>query len=543
MLHLCMLFNADHQLAYVWFGDASPAESDVHWAAVEQSDFRCAGLKALSLLAVRAKQIALMNGGERYHTDVILEGKKGSVAQTLYDLKSSEWSKRLFNNEQRKIYLPETRNMDGKRRQFFTIKLKGTWWLTNLRIGHGSPGSAKWFERAEDGECLEALRVALERAFQPLNGGALNGQGHRSDPTASRSYHLSRQLRVAVLLGSTNLPYTDAIFRALKQHMTTGPFQGPPPLVDRVKSLPDDATEVAIGQQLAWEFRESTAARSADYWVAIGSPACVALRRSYGTGQGEPEKLEPDKPLLALGVTNPATLALPIQAPHDRRVAVIRYGSGMAHYANLLDEIIFRDLDIARRHFAFIYTSGIKHDDGAAKELEDLPIVSSGRLKLCPFPTLPTAAELKQVCGNRIIWGWYSLEYLLKEGRLSTTDLADLVVVSTIQEHAQNGLSAVAVQPLDEQIGQLGAQLLLEDFTTGSEPGHSFRRRPVRGAPDYFWLNLEVLERWENRLGFQLSREVAQHEFCKMVYGARPGNAAIAPSAPAELVGTCPSRL
>jgi hypothetical protein len=524
VFHLQLLFDRGHRLTHLRFGEGKPpADSAADWVEVGSRRFRYAGLKAICLLAVRAKQRALRGGGKHDPAEKLLQGKKGSAAQTLYYLKESAWSAELFRDRHREFYDPGSNNDDGKRREYFTIDLLATLPADHIRVGQGDRESPLWYDLPEHHDLLEALRASLECALHRRNRSASVTKRPPGAPTLAspKSYALPRQMRVAVLLGSTNLPYTDAIFRALKRHMMEDvALTGPVPIVDRVKSLPDDATDVATGEQLARKFRED--ARSADYWVMIGSPACVALRRSYGEqGQPEPEKLEPEKPLLALGVTNPATLALPTQAPHDRRVAVVRYGSGMAHYANLLDEIVFRDLlPKERRRFAFVYTRGIKHDDGAAKELEGLPTVGSGRLKLCPFPAHPTGKELKEVCGDRIIWGWYTIEFLLKEGRLDP-NLEELMVVSTIHEHAHKGLSAVAVQPLDEEIGRLGANWLLEDFATGDTPGHSFNRLPVRGAPDYFWLNLEVLERWERRLGFRLSEQVEHHDHCKGVYGAR----------------------
>jgi hypothetical protein len=195
----------------------------------------------------------------------------------------------------------------------------------------------------------------------------------------------------------------------------------------------------------------------------------------------------------------------------------------MQQYITLLDEVVFRDLPEERRRFAFIYHAGVKHDAGAAKELEHLSITTdSRRLELCAFDRYPTGADLKERCAGRVIWGWYGLEFMLKEGLLTEADLQELVVVSTIKEHAQaKGLSAVAVQPLDEDVGREGATLILNDFTTGTEPGHSFGIRAVANTTDYFWLHHPLLDDWEGRLGFTLSKAVEDHPLCKGVYGAR----------------------
>jgi hypothetical protein len=529
LFYLHLLFDESPRLVRLRFADGEPPDDpDAGWVEVKEGCW-VKGLKAICLLCIKAKRQALGPAGPAG----VLTGAAGSAAKTLYDLKrGQEWTKAVFGDEQGKIFQATSCGQGGKRRQDFTVSLKGTLPADRIRLGRWADGKPVWFETDEP---LAALERGLEACFAQR---PRNGPGARAAPAAAAParYALPRPMRVAVLLGSTNLPYTDAIFRSLKHWMTAGPFAGPGPVVDRVKSLPDDASDVEAAGRLADEFRKCEAARKADYWVAIGSPAVVALRRSYGG----PEKLVPEKPLLSLGVTNPGSLALPTQAPHSSPVAVVRYGRGLDNYAHLLDEVVFRDLPQDRRRFAFVYTRGISHDDGAASELRRLPMVcDSGRLKLCPFRAYPTAAQLKRACGGRIIWGWYTLEYLLKEGLLADKDLAEMVVVSTIQEHAQKGLSGVAVQPSDEEIGRLGAELLLKDFTGGGPPGHSFGALPVQDAPDYFWLNLEALGRWEGRLGFRVSEEVEGHRLCKGVYGERRagGGAAGAARGGAELVG------
>src|SRR5262249_57018927 len=110
--------------------------------------------------------------------------------------------------------------------------------------------------------------------------------------------------------------------------------------------------------------------QQAEYWVGIGSPACVALRDALG------DRLGRERPLLCLGVTNPEHLRLVGPAPHaeGRRVAAVHYGRGLRNYAALLHGHIFRDLDESRRLLSFVYNPDIEHDAAAAEDLKGHPL-------------------------------------------------------------------------------------------------------------------------------------------------------------------------
>lgn len=182
---------------------------------------------------------------------------------------------------------------------------------------------------------------------------------------------------------------------------------------------------------------------------------------------------------------------------------MVRYGQGLHAYPAILDEHVFAFLPDHLRRFAFVYHTGIPHEVAAAHELTGLPITEGKekRLELIPLDHYPTASDLRETCEGRIVFGWYALDHQLDLGAITPDEANALFVTSTHMDHAQNGTTAVAIQPDDREIGRRAAQMLLADFSSGAdEPGSTFADG-VAVVAERYWVNWQRLRAWATRLG------------------------------------------
>jgi hypothetical protein len=99
------------------------------------------------------------------------------------------------------------------------------------------------------------------------------------------------------------------------------------------------------------------------------------------------------------------------------------------------------------------------------------------------------------------------------------------MLVSNMQAYPADGKCAVAIQPDHQEIGRLGARIILRDFSeNAAELGKSFIQSRIEGVNDYYWLHLGLLERWEQLLDFRISDDVVNSTLCKGTYGRRSGD-------------------
>jgi len=419
-------------------------------------------------------------------TSTTISRPSGGPLDSLKGLRRGKWFEELFGCKVSDLLLVETQGNQNQLRAHFVSTLP----VARLRAFVQADG----VERDWLNEELPALQEMIEKtiAVRPKKGRPKSSA--KPIPAEDDRIRLNAPLRIHVLLGSDELPYTanirDALKAELRRVIDNRDYDRL--IVDDAVSLPGDPAWAGRACQKVEEFLSREERNAANYWVCIGSPAVVALRAGV-KGQFK-------VPLLAVGVTNPARLGLPTHQGHKEAVGVIRYGQGLHVYPDILLKHVFAGTPEGTPRLAFAYHTGVEHEVAAMWELDGLPI-TRGRdpqLKLVPFEGTPTIPDLWRMCEERVVWGWYALEHLMKSAA-AVASLRDTTFVSTVTEYARDRLTAVAIQPDDVEIGKRAAGLLLADRAAGGG-GRTFGQSGVVSVREHYWIHRPTLNRWVSAL-------------------------------------------
>jgi hypothetical protein len=408
------------------------------------------------------------------------------IAQSLKNLRRGDWFDSLFGCGVDELFV-----IDGPGGSGPQIARLTRVDAANVKLFEGTEKACRQYKNGERSALLERLETRIRE---------LPRRGRRPKECNSQPHAevtpLARELRVQCLLGS-ELAYTKCIFDALRKRLEEAAAGGnvSPPTVNDFR-LPSNPALGELIQAKTREFCDKHDQVAADYWVCIGSPAVKALREQLDGLKGRCPV-----PLLAAGVTNPAVLGLPAHQGHKHNIGVVRYGQGLQVYPDILLEHVFVGGDGPRPMLAFAYDQRVEHEHAAMRELQSLPLADGADgLKLVPFKRDLTLSDLWKKCCPRVTWGWYSLEVMM-DRHTPRDELKDMMFVSTITTHAKDGLSAVAIQPSDEEIGQRAADMLLTDLHAGGK-GATFGQHGVMSVREKFWVHRPLLEVWGRALGW-----------------------------------------
>jgi hypothetical protein len=198
-----------------------------------------------------------------------------------------------------------------------------------------------------------------------------------------------------------------------------------------------------------------------DYYVAIGTQASLALE------QGLADNFE-KTPFVFLGVTDPirCELVTSLQDRRDERnIAGVTYGGDADRKASLLSYLF------PGRKLIYIYQRGIPQDETIAWALKRNKLFREGVLSIKATRGKPTLADMPDM--KAVYFSWYTFETMFEDN--SGLDLLRERLMVTTADRANvvpRGLAIADVSAEDEEIGRLGAEIIIEHQSKGIDLGH-----------------------------------------------------------------------
>ena len=291
-----------------------------------------------------------------------------------------------------------------------------------------------------------------------------------------------KQCRLAIVL-SGDLAYTMDILFGFRMELDRALAEDAPrgfELVVRVAPREGPGTSAQVDAQwaeIAQFLRDRSRGREFDYCVGIGTQASMMLYAQLKDGlrRGAKERL------IFLGVTDPVAAGLVnsvARRNEEWNVAGVGYGDAPEALAAQVNAL-FPQLPLI-----FVYNKHFPQDLTVAQRLSVHRLVREGRLRLLEVDGYPNAQDLSD--SEAVYFSWYTLESMLERGESLTVFANRRLVATTVQNVRENQLALAAVTVDDQEIGKLGARILID---------HEIRRKPLGHvevpAPSYrYWLNL-----------------------------------------------------
>ena len=201
-----------------------------------------------------------------------------------------------------------------------------------------------------------------------------------------------------------------------------------------------------------------------DYYVSIGTPASLAMKAYLDSNKIT------NKKFIFLGVTDPVACglvtSLEFRSDNDNIGGVAYCGNFELLPARIHQ--IFPD-----RKLIYIYNSLYPQDEQLANQLQNRlskTFIRDGTLSILKLNRNPIVSDFTNK--EAIYFSWGTLESLFD------TNWGDVLskipyIVSTTKTHAERGLVPFAVSTSDEEIGNKGADLLIDNLTKKTNLGSS----------------------------------------------------------------------
>lgn len=280
------------------------------------------------------------------------------------------------------------------------------------------------------------------------------------------------------ILRSGDLKYTENICDGLKAALRNRGFDiysdnqaGPtePQSTARSGALWCEKVQILMNSKVPW-----------DCYVAVGTQASIAMAREWSKTNGS-------TPFLFLGVTDPVQTGL-VRAltnrHNEKNVGGVAFGNGVANLVTLANHII------PRRKLIYIYQEGHPQDDRMGEVLKAHPLYAQGILEIIATLTLPTLADMQDQ--TAVYLGYYTFESLFHD--LSGEDLfTNRIIIATHRNHIEHkGLAVAEISADDTEIGQRGAELLIDNVLSDRSLGTA----DVILPEFYYRINVATAKTW-----------------------------------------------
>lgn len=261
------------------------------------------------------------------------------------------------------------------------------------------------------------------------------------------------ELRVAIV-ESSQLKYVRTIRDAFVRHLRKVDATWEP--LETVYGPRSGVLDDPVWEDIVRQIENDHRHDPLDFIVTIGTQASMKIAQC-----------SPVAPQIFLGVTQPiqADLVTSFRAPHARAISGVAY-CGENGIKDLVDEL---SRTFPGRRLVFIYKRGIPQDEHLAESARSLGL----SIGVKPTPAFPTLADF--IDPSAVFLSWYTFDLMLEEARREALEiLKERIVVTTTLSNVKRHPVPVAIAPDDNQIGELGAEMLLRIFEKGidicSEP-------------------------------------------------------------------------
>jgi len=333
-------------------------------------------------------------------------------------------------------------------------------------------------EKKERYKSAEQLATALGRFLNPAN------------PTDNSRQHHSPVL--VAMLRSGDLDYTRDIRDGFRQELIENNRMVE--IIDRFgPSIPGKASEEIWNLKFRELQERQSMARGYDYYVGIGTKACLVLREKLGQEFGQ-------TPFLFLALTNPRheqfVQSTGAETPDGKRsddsqIAGLGYTSSANDTLIYIKNRLFPGFD--RLKIRFVYWDRFPQDEVAAEDLRKLKVGAGWPDDFLTFKRVRRFPKLADLEDPKVLYfGWYTFSMMFEDMR-GIEILKKRNVIATARGTARDGLALAAVCPDDWVVGRDGAKILIHHHITAEKLGTV----PVRMPPLHHWINTDLLSRLE----------------------------------------------
>jgi hypothetical protein len=423
-----------------------------------QSPRLTAGPAAIALLAVRARLSLLEPSGG---AQVDLKGRNGTPASSLHaclEKLGQHWHGEWFGFDAGRAYLIGKCFLKSEPGGRFVVWLNETLLPRDqmtITFDHQDVSS--------DAESLRELEKWLLGTF--WNNPELTERAEKSKSSSGRpSAKRGREIHVAILRGA-DLSYISDIADAFKDRLKELLGDSPEYLDRGVCNALRPWSEYSIG--LSRHAQNIVDAPLCDYYVAVGTQACGALRDALGK-----DRFGRTARFLFLGVTSPIKMGLVEGLQHrddDLQVAGVGYNDGEVDamvqrmFKKFLTDDFFRLNPKIRSapRLTFTYRRDLQQDVHHAGSLRGTEFCQTNELEIRELADIPTENDLE---GDRIHFGGFTFEVMFQEDRQTRELLSNRAVIATTRANVENGWAAMGVSVDDREIGWMGAEMLARNI-------------------------------------------------------------------------------
>ena len=214
-----------------------------------------------------------------------------------------------------------------------------------------------------------------------------------------------------------------------------------------------------------------------DYYVSIGTQASLALSAHFGPSFGK-------IPVLFLGVTDPVASGLVMGLGHRCeavQITGVAYGPGIGGIASQVHNLF------PNRKLIFVYRSGFPQDESAAHILGTSPLVQKGVLQIVRTKEWPTLDDLAD--SDAVYFSWYTFEAMFEDPALMDILRQRFVIATTRGNVKKTGMAVAGVAADDEQIGRMGAEMIVRHLQDDSINWGSVS---IAIPEIHYWINLST---------------------------------------------------
>jgi hypothetical protein len=236
-----------------------------------------------------------------------------------------------------------------------------------------------------------------------------------------------------------------------------------------------------------------------DYVVAIGTQASLALKRYMGSRYQTAN-------IIDIGVTDPVGIGVVTSYTNRNEamnIAAVAYMGRPEDYASQLYALF------PGRSFVYLYERGFPQDETIGNRLALTAAAQSGQLRVEAVNHLPTLADFGD--DRKVYFSWYTFEVMFESGRSLEILKQRLVATSTMDNVETDDLAAVGVSSSDKEIGQDGADLLIDDLSGARH----LRNADVLVPPLHHWVNCRNAARLQLALTDEIIRSADETFECK----------------------------